>query len=340
MASKTPNLGLNIWGREDQLSVAEWTENFTRIDQAVPAAEESAKTYAKEYADSKMSDTDDQIQQLSDSIDINSTAISQIEMRVATAESNLTDLSLSTQENAGNIGDLATLATTNKEDLVAAVNEIYSGSSNEINSGLSLFVDAENGDDTANDGLSESTPWKTIARAMIFLKGKIINAAVRVYLKGVFAEAITIRSMYGYGELHFLGRLSGATEGTASVNEVKVEGNHCKLILRHLTVVAGWVIISNTPVAVSLGYIISINPGIYGVHATASLVEIGACTISNKTNRAIAAFGGGKVYSSNNSGSGNAVGLYAETNSEIGKYGSQPAATTAETTNTAGVIHS
>jgi hypothetical protein len=60
-----------------------------------------------------------------------------------------------------------------------------------------------------------------------------------------------------------------------------------------------------------------------------SNVEVINCTITNKGN-AIVSDRISSVYTENNSGTGNYIGLYANYNSTIGKYGTQPNGTFAE----------
>ena len=60
--------------------------------------------------------------------------------------------------------------------------------------------------------------------------------------------------------------------------------------------------------------------------AYGSNAEIVNCTITNRGN-AIVANGMSDIYSGNNSGSGNDIGLYADYNSTIGKSGTQPSGT-------------
>jgi len=76
----------------------------------------------------------------------------------------------------------------------------------------------------------------------------------------------------------------------------------------------------------------------YGCYAFASNLQVDNCILSNK-NMAIVASCMSNVYSvTNDAGTGNNYGLFAELGSTIGKGTGQPSATTAESTLTGGVI--
>ncbi|GIP53096.1 hypothetical protein [Paenibacillus vini] len=108
MRTKTQNLGLNVWSRDDKLNVAEWTENFTKLDAAVPAAEQAAKDAAKQYTDDAVGDVEAQVQLVSDAVNGATADVGSLNQRVTAAENKsvitqINDLAASSPSTSVNI---------------------------------------------------------------------------------------------------------------------------------------------------------------------------------------------------------------------------------------------
>lgn len=76
----------------------------------------------------------------------------------------------------------------------------------------------------------------------------------------------------------------------------------------------------------------------YGIVVQNSIAQISVSNINNEL-IAINSTYSSLTTSTDNSGNGNNVGLKAEQNGKINKYGSQPTGTTAEATETGGTIY-
>ncbi|GIP56175.1 hypothetical protein [Paenibacillus vini] len=124
MSTKTQNLGLNVWSRDDKLNVAEWTENFTKLDAAVPAAEQAAKDTAKQYTDDAVGDVEMQLQLVSDAVNGATADVGSLNQRVTAAESAVNGVQTDIQDLTAQIGDMSGVPTTAK-DAAGAITELF-----------------------------------------------------------------------------------------------------------------------------------------------------------------------------------------------------------------------
>lgn len=251
------------------------------------------------------------------------------------------DTHTATQVHAGEAHGLrvtdGTLEWFNGAQWVAVKSGISSTTSD-----MSYYVDGSNGSD-ANNGLSETTPFKTISKALSLLP-QVINHAVRINIKaGDYAEKIEIKGIMGGGSLSIYGRWNADTT-KAKIDSVRIDGCSISYIaiwdFEFTGLTSNFMFHVSDSSRVNLYNPTTTSSKSRGVYATGnSLVNVFGATISNKST-AIAATGGARIVSNGNSGSGNAVGLAADLAGEIVKVGAQPSGTTAESKSDGGVIRS
>jgi len=186
-----------------------------------------------------------------------------------------------------------------------------------------------------NDGLTVETAFKTIQYAIDNLP-QAINHSIYINVSaGTYSEDINILGFIGKGSLY----IGGTT--TTNVNTIAIKG--CQLIIT----IFNFTTIANSTHSVNVSACIyiritdiittSVSASANGINVYSSLVLIKNCTLSNKNN-GIYASDMSTVYSYNNSGSGNAIGLSSLNGSTIGKYSVQPTGTTAEQAGKGGII--
>lgn len=220
---------------------------------------------------------------------------------------------------------------------------------------VTIYVDATNGND-ANPG-TQSQPLQTISAAVEKITNLIIddNHTVTIQLApGTYVENVDIRNLIGAGTFYLRGG-SDLEEADDYVIDgfVRFLGCTCITYIHGIKVLgsssmAGAIVFarclagraSNCKVD-KTGRINSENN--YGVQAGAhSLITVTNSDISNITggsniNAAIQCFQTSRIFSLNNTGNNNSVGLRTIAGT-IMKSGSQPSGTTAESENEGGVI--
>ncbi|MNH83813.1 hypothetical protein D3C73_362170 [compost metagenome] len=201
---------------------------------------------------------------------------------------------------------------------------------------LTYYINASTGSDS-NDGLSASTAFQTIKRA-IDLIPQIINHSVTINIaSGTYNETVNLNGYLGYGNLS----LQGANVVASTHNVIGFVANHCtcRLVINGFNVSAstGIIIAGCTRVIVTQCQR-TVSNGV-GIQFYASLGSVTNCLFSNAAG-AISVNDQSTIYSYNNAGTNNSIGLSAGSSSTIGKSGTQPAGTTAESVSTGGVIRS
>lgn len=212
----------------------------------------------------------------------------------------------------------------------------------EANTVINVYV-SPLGNDLTGEWNNTGRTFKTIQAAVNSLP-KYSNHALNVKVfGGVYDEWVQINGFTGAGTL--------TIQGGSTVNDApnfKVRG--IQMIGCSMRVDTVGLHFNNAGVSgISAQHCQLVNvsncnfdagsTGQIGAIATASSLYINSCVISNR-GVGIQANYGATVYSAVNTGSGNSIGLVANTVSTIGKSGSQPSGTTMEKMNDAGIIRS
>lgn len=202
-----------------------------------------------------------------------------------------------------------------------------------------LHVDGIGGDDN-NDGMSTSTPFKTIAKAISTLnqisnKGKLdYRTLLRIRGNQTYAEGLFLAGYYGQGAFNINGRWS-SSETHAVITGLTVNNCTSEVTVEYFSI--------RQPVNVSSCFSATIRNITMDVSSsTAITVKNSNCSIltstfSNKNSYVISA-AMSLVLSSNNTGSNNSKGLIAGAGSTIVKVGTQATATTPEVIEPGGLI--
>jgi lysophospholipase L1-like esterase len=166
--------------------------------------------------------------------------------------------------------------------------------------------------------------------------GVIIDIVVDA---GTYNETVVIQGFYGGGTLRIN---NGRTTINTIVNNVIL--SNCSIVvyingINAISSTAHGFSISNALNTICAYISATVTTATYCGLLTFSCpsIQVSNSNFSNH-NAGIQADGNSKIYSNTNSGTGNTYGLVATSNSSIGKNGTQPSGTTAEGSNTGGVI--
>lgn len=206
-------------------------------------------------------------------------------------------------------------------------------------SNINYYVNAATGNDN-NDGLSSVTAFKTFAKAIGKIPLVVQHTITINVAAGNYNEEIGLYNYIGRGNIIIKG--SAALADTHLIVRPLIVGCACNIeISGFKCTTTGNSVSINYCTNVKLTYIkaieVSVSNGI-GVLVYSSKAIIENCEISNKQSRGILATYCSTVYSTNNTGSGNTIAIGSEYTSTVGKSGTQPSGTTAELSNTGGVI--
>lgn len=236
---------------------------------------------------------------------------------------------------AAHLADIVTVPTANKIPRALASGKLDIGWL-ATTADITLYVNAATGND-ANDGLTAGTALKTIQAAINKIP-QIVNHIVTVSVTaGTYTETITVSGSYGKGMLYFAG--AEALADTHIVNKINCQQNSCRVIFRgfKVPITTENAVVVGKCLAVTVSYCkIDAVSGFSAIEADQSNLWVANSVLSNHSEGIYASLS--RVYSEANSGSGNTTGLWATRASVIGKLGTQPGGTTAESTYAGGVI--
>lgn len=210
---------------------------------------------------------------------------------------------------------------------------------------VTYYVDGTAGSDTTGTG-AQAMPFKTIQFAVDKLwdlcKGKL-NHDCNIFAKEnlTYTEDVVIVGFWGNGNLLIRGNWTNGTEKT-NVSSIEVDSCNCKstsVVSFNVTSTSKNGVSIYTAIGVSINSLsITGSSSANGVLASnGSACSVLNCTISNRST-AINASVTATIRSSNNNGTGNSIGLSASGAAKIGKSGTQPSGTTAESQSAGGVI--
>lgn len=202
-------------------------------------------------------------------------------------------------------------------------------------SNVTLYV-APTGNNS-NDGLTPGTALKTIQVAINTVPQVVNHSVVINIAAGTYSEGIQLTGYYGKGSIELVGN---TTMANVNVTSVLLQRNGCNVKVSGLNVTTT----TGTAITVEVCQWAHLNANFVtssgafeGIRTVGSFVYAAGNTISNRSIAVLADFMSA-VSSTNNTGTGNTVGLSAVTAATLGKGGTQPTGTTAESTSTGGVI--
>lgn len=182
----------------------------------------------------------------------------------------------------------------------------------------------------SNDG-TETTPFLTIQKAIDMLPQVINHRATITVSAGISAPTtINLIGFSGKNRITFVSDASG-TPIISLASTMALENNTCPISFYDFEfpqTANGYIRISNCTDVYLFNLTIN-SEEIYGVDVYSSNVRLSSVIINNVENAAIYAENNSNVATSNNSGTGNAIGLKSN-GSIIFKEGTQPTGTTAE----------
>lgn len=244
---------------------------------------------------------------------------------------------------------LSTQLANRDEEAVEGNLAKFDSSGNPVDSGIAsntvpiattanrtYYVNATTGSD-GNDG-SSGSPFKTIAHA-ISLIPQVINHTVTINVAdGSYSEGITLSGFMGEGLVSVVGNTTNP-ENVVLSGQVIVQYCACHIQVQGMKTTWTGMGSSGTafvgqynPGRVSFSRVITdaFNPQSFGMSLnTCPTALVFNSTFSNKQ-YGIWSYSCSSVFSSNNGGTNNNIGLYAS-NSVIMKNGTQPGGATAET---------
>ena len=197
---------------------------------------------------------------------------------------------------------------------------------------MTLYVRTDGND--ANDGSANDAAHalKTIQAAINKIP-QVVNHTVTVNVAaGTYAEDVYVRGFSGKSAININGNVS-AIASAHFINSITVAGCaiHVNVTgLKALTTTAhGFTYVRSFGGGLTYCAADVSAMGVYGCMVARSTVQVDQCSFSNRGVAEIAGIGG-VIYSSNNTGAGNNVGLKTEQGGIIKKLGTQPWATVLE----------
>lgn len=179
--------------------------------------------------------------------------------------------------------------------------------------------------------------FTTIQEAINSIKKKVYATITINVDAGTYNEEVVINGFTGSGSINLFGDTVVSTN--CSVTSISVRKCSVDVYVRGFNGTGnGTTFLSYANIKCRFSLCNTIGAGTEGFAADSSLLLLSNNVASNKTTAAIIASNMTTIYSENNSGSGNSVGLYCYQASKIGKNGTQPSWTTAEYTSTGGQI--
>jgi hypothetical protein len=182
--------------------------------------------------------------------------------------------------------------------------------------------------------------FTTIQEAINSIK-KRVDVIITINVDaGTYSESVNVGGFYGGGSVNIYGGNSLATAVNYIVNNFNLYNNFAKITIN------GFIGTSNTypfkainSIAAEFNYCTSTSTGTHGLYFESCIAICYSCLVSNKSTAALRAEKGSNIFSySWTAGSGNAIGIYCRSASTIGKYGTQPQGTTAESADQGGAI--
>lgn len=216
---------------------------------------------------------------------------------------------------------------------------LTSSSAHATTTAITYYVNVSTGSDT-NDGLASGTAFKTITKAINLLPRFIDHSVTINVAAGDYSSEGTI-VISGFSGKNFISVLGDTTASTSysfsrvnvlrCATNIYIRGFNCtSTAAQHFTCsYCKYVILEACNSTASA----SVN-GFHISSGTAAYIK--NCVSSNKG--AAIYCENSNIYSENNSGTGNSIGLYCVQSGKIGKKGTQPGGTAAETIDGGGQI--
>lgn len=203
---------------------------------------------------------------------------------------------------------------------------------------ITYFISPTGSD--SNNGLTSDTAFKTLSHAVSLLPQVINNNVIIKASSGTYMETIHIRGFGGFGGISISG--GDTLNDTYIVKNFIIEYNTCHISVsgfKCITTSADAVLaVSNTILDLYSIKSNNVANSFNGIAIYNSLVTILGCSISSHYSAVLA--GQLSIVASRDwvAGSGNTFGIIANYGSVVGKGGTQPQGTTAESSYNGGVI--
>lgn len=197
---------------------------------------------------------------------------------------------------------------------------------------LTIYV-STTGNDNTGDGTA-SRPYATVTKALNSIPKNLNGNVVEINIgAGTYSENAVIRGFNGVLQLY--------ASGVVTIQSVVVEG--CR-IYQYGTQVSfpGGLTVDHGASWVGQSTLYSSGASLSGVIVKngSTFVQYNTVTISNKTSAAVDVSSGGRLYASTIAGSGNSIGMRADSGGTLCYGSASIAATTQRFTNTGGRIYS
>lgn len=192
----------------------------------------------------------------------------------------------------------------------------------------------------ANNGLANNAAgaFRTIQKILNSLP-QFINHNININIAdGNYGESVDVFGFFGEGVLTITG--NPTTPTNVKVNSFWLRRNYCAIIcdgIEATTTTADAFIINRNKDVWGKNFRCTAAAAYNGILIQYSTVWLQSCIFSNRSN-GIDAQMTSTVFSDNNSGTGNTVGIRCINAAKVGKSGSQPSGTTAEVVSTGATI--
>ncbi|MFH5182945.1 hypothetical protein ACHHV8_10105 [Paenibacillus sp. TAB 01] len=215
-----------------------------------------------------------------------------------------------------------------------AINNVFPGATEQ---NITLYV-STTGNDT-NDGLTSETALRNIQTAINRIP-QMVNHQVKINVAaGTYSESIGINGFIGKGSILLVGGTS--VSDNYVVNSVDVFNCVLDVTVRGLKAIStthdGFSAYGSSAVTFDACRCNNATTSFSAVIYNKSKGTVSGCDLSNRQ-AGLFIQRHSIVFSTTNTGTGNATGLYAAEASTIGKFSTQPTGTTAESTGGGGVI--
>jgi hypothetical protein len=193
----------------------------------------------------------------------------------------------------------------------------------------------------SNSGLAIGTPFLTIAKAISMIP-QIVNHTIPIIIAaGTYLEDVSVQGFSGKGFIFLQAAVANALSDSYIIRSFYAGQCTCYVEVNSLkansTTIEGFKADRSTSINFLYCKMDVASASFGGFGISSSVCQIFNSLISNRF-FGISANLSSTVYSNTNSGTGNTTGLIAQAASTIGKGGTQPAGTAAESTSGGGVI--
>lgn len=210
--------------------------------------------------------------------------------------------------------------------MLAGTGSFYPGL--ETSADMTIYVSYNSGSDS-NNGLSSSTPVKTLARAVSLIPRVVNHAVIISCAAATFPETLYVAGFVGKGSI----TVSGDTTYSCYITAVSLVGNQIPVYVDHFMVnstgVPGFYAAYNMYTVFTSCSVITTDTSNFGFHIQGGRARIDTCTSSNR-NVGVRVNNSGHCYCSSVSGTGNTYGTWVSEGSTCSVNASSITGTTVD----------